>query len=230
MPDLCQGLLPHRLRGAGFHAGVRSHAALLKFFQGRLLHSARPFQKILNYSEMAGGLCKRVGWETASTPYKEMLKHEPPVEYVRHGAVSLPIRRSPVKALIRDPAVPRGEGEPPVLVEKVHDSFYVDARIVGRGRIRAATSRQSKRSNAACRRTRGGRDFRLAPSVSGGLPAQREMQPPRHTCAEASSVVLREQFVKPLREVSVATQFRHFSNCNQSALPPFSKRLLNDVA
>jgi integrase len=93
---------------------------------------------------MAGGLCKRVGWETPSTRYKEMLKHEPPVDYVRHGAVSLPIRRSPVKALIRDPAVPRGEGEPPVLVEKVYDSFYVDARIVGRGRIRAATIQEAK--------------------------------------------------------------------------------------
>lgn len=72
------------------------------------------------------------------------MKREPPVDYVRAGAVSLPIRRSPVKALIQDPAVPRIEGTPPTLIEKEYESFYVDARAVGRGRIRGATLREAK--------------------------------------------------------------------------------------
>src|ERR1039458_4635900 len=76
----------------------------------------------------------------------------------------------------------------------------------------------------------GDRDFLLVLSVLGGLRAQHEMQPQRHTCVEASWFVLREQVVKPLRELSAATQFRHFSSCYQSALPPFGQRLLNDVS
>jgi hypothetical protein len=38
---------------------------------------------------------------------------------IRYGAVSLPIRHIPVKALIQDPAVPRKEGDPPTLIEKI---------------------------------------------------------------------------------------------------------------
>ena len=67
------------------------------------------------------------------------MKREPPVDFVRFGAVSLPIRHSPVEMLIQDPAVPRRDGEPPTLIKKTYDSYIVDARVVRRGRIRAAT-------------------------------------------------------------------------------------------
>ena len=73
-----------------------------------------------------------------------MLKRDPPVDYVRHGAVSLPIRHSSVTMLIRDPEAPQVEGQPPKMIEKVYDSFYVDARAAGRGRIRAATVKEAK--------------------------------------------------------------------------------------
>ena len=49
-----------------------------------------------------------------------------------------------MKALIQDPAVPRVEGTPPTLIEKDYESFYVDARAVGRGRIRGAPVREAK--------------------------------------------------------------------------------------
>ena len=73
-----------------------------------------------------------------------MLKREPPIDFVRYGAVSLPIRHSPVKALVQDPSVPRKEGDPPTLIEKVYESFYVDARIAKRGRIRGATIEEAE--------------------------------------------------------------------------------------
>ncbi|MDB6068060.1 MAG: putative Site-specific recombinase XerC [Pedosphaera sp.] len=49
-----------------------------------------------------------------------------------------------MKALIQDPTVPRVEGTPPAFIEKEHDSFYVDARVVGRGRIRDITIEEAK--------------------------------------------------------------------------------------
>jgi hypothetical protein len=73
-----------------------------------------------------------------------VLKREPPVDYVKHGAVCLPIRRSTVKALIQDPNVARVEGTTPKLIEREYESFYVDARAAGRGRIRAATVKEAK--------------------------------------------------------------------------------------
>ena len=79
-----------------------------------------------------------------SATFNVPLKREPPVDYVKHGGVSLPIRRSPVKALIQDPNVPRVEGQPPSLIEKEYESFYVDARAVGRGRIRASSVDDAK--------------------------------------------------------------------------------------
>jgi hypothetical protein len=72
------------------------------------------------------------------------LKREPPVDFVKHGAVCLPIRRSTVTALIQDPSVPRVEGQPPKLIEKAYESFYVDARAAGRGRIRGTTVKEAK--------------------------------------------------------------------------------------
>jgi hypothetical protein len=72
------------------------------------------------------------------------LKREPPVDYVKHGDVRLPIRRSTVRALIQDPNVPRVEGQPPTLIEKDYESFYVDARASGRGRIRAPSIEEAK--------------------------------------------------------------------------------------
>ena len=63
---------------------------------------------------------------------------------MKHGAVCLPIRRSTVKALIQDPSVPRVEGQPPKLIEKEYESFYVDVRSAGRGRIRGATVKEAK--------------------------------------------------------------------------------------
>jgi hypothetical protein len=74
-----------------------------------------------------------------------VLKRERPVDFVRHGAVSLPIRHSPVTAWIDDPESPHREGEAPARVQKVYDSFYVDARVVGRGRIRATSIAEAKR-------------------------------------------------------------------------------------
>jgi hypothetical protein len=73
-----------------------------------------------------------------------MLKRKPPVDWVRAGAVSLPIRHSPVTMLIRDPDAPQVEGQPPKMIEKAYDSFYVDARAAGRGRIRGATVEEAK--------------------------------------------------------------------------------------
>jgi integrase len=49
-----------------------------------------------------------------------------------------------VKALIQDPSVARVEGTTPMLIEKEYESFYVDARAAGRGRIRAATVEEAK--------------------------------------------------------------------------------------
>jgi len=49
-----------------------------------------------------------------------------------------------VKALIQDPKVPHIPGTPPTLIKKKYDSFIVDARVVGRGRIRAATIEETK--------------------------------------------------------------------------------------
>lgn len=72
------------------------------------------------------------------------MKREPPVDYVKDGAVCLPIRRSTVTALIQDPSVPRIDGQPPKLIEKTYVSFYVDARCAGRGRIRGATLEEAK--------------------------------------------------------------------------------------
>jgi hypothetical protein len=45
----------------------------------------------------------------------------------------------------------------------------------------------------------------------------------------ASSFVFSEQVSEPLREISLASQFHYFSNGYQSALPPFSQSLLDDV-
>ncbi len=56
-----------------------------------------------------------------------------------YKAVSLPISHSPVTMWIRDPDAPEVEGRPPKMIEKTYDSYYVDARIARRGRIRAAT-------------------------------------------------------------------------------------------
>ena len=67
------------------------------------------------------------------------MKREPPIDYVRSGAVSLPIRRDPVTMLVQDPNAPRREGEPAPKIEKTYESFYVDARSAGRGRLRAPT-------------------------------------------------------------------------------------------
>jgi len=78
------------------------------------------------------------------SPFNVPLKREPPVDYVKHRAVCLPIRRSTVTALIQDPSVPRVEGQPPKLIEKEYESFYVDARAAGRGRIRGATVEEAK--------------------------------------------------------------------------------------
>lgn len=74
-----------------------------------------------------------------------MLKRNPPVDWVRCGAVSLPIRRSPVTMLIRDPDASQIEGHPPKMIKKVYDSFYVDARAAGRGRLRGATIDEAKK-------------------------------------------------------------------------------------
>jgi hypothetical protein len=49
-----------------------------------------------------------------------------------------------VKALIQDPNVPRVEGQPAKLIEKEYESFYVDARAAGRGRIRATSVPDAK--------------------------------------------------------------------------------------
>lgn len=62
---------------------------------------------------------------------------KPPVDYVRYGAVSLPIRHDPVTILVQDPHAARVEGQPVPMVEKTYDSYYVDARCAGRGRLRA---------------------------------------------------------------------------------------------
>jgi hypothetical protein len=51
--------------------------------------------------------------------------------------MSLPIRRDPVTMLVQDPDAPRREGEPAPMIEKTYESFYVDARSAGRGRLRA---------------------------------------------------------------------------------------------
>jgi len=72
------------------------------------------------------------------------LKREPPVDYVRYGAFSLPIRRSHVTALVRDSSGRQSKGKSPKLIEKEYVSFYVDARKVGRDRIRAATVEEAK--------------------------------------------------------------------------------------
>ena len=52
-------------------------------------------------------------------PIISLLKREAPVDWVRCGAVSLPIRLSPVMMLIWDPDAPQVEGEPPKMNEKV---------------------------------------------------------------------------------------------------------------
>jgi hypothetical protein len=65
-----------------------------------------------------------------------VVKRRPPVDYVRHGAVSLPIRYSPVKVTVIDPSAPRVEGAKQQLIEKTYDSYHVDARTVGLGRRR----------------------------------------------------------------------------------------------
>jgi hypothetical protein len=67
------------------------------------------------------------------------LKRKPPVDFAKHGAVSLPIRYSPVKALVQNPKVPHVKGTPLTLIERKYESFVVDARVVGCGRIRATT-------------------------------------------------------------------------------------------
>jgi integrase len=47
--------------------------------------------------------------------------------------------------LIRDPDAPQVEGQPSKTIEKVYDSFYVDARAAGRGRIRGATIDEARK-------------------------------------------------------------------------------------
>lgn len=61
------------------------------------------------------------------------------------GAVSLPIRHDPVKSRIIDRSVPRVEGQPIKYIEKIYDSYYVDARIAGRGRLRAPSVAEAKK-------------------------------------------------------------------------------------
>ena len=73
-----------------------------------------------------------------------MLKRKPPVDRVRYGAVSLPIRHSPVTMLILDPDAPQVEGQPPIMIKKTYDSYYVDVRVARRGRIRAATIEEAQ--------------------------------------------------------------------------------------
>src|SRR5687767_3379514 len=75
----------------------------------------------------------------------------------------------------------------------------------------------------------GDRDLLPVPVVSGGLPARRARQRKKHTFAEAALCVLGKQSIKPFWELSLATQFRQFSNGNQPALPRFSQGLFNDV-
>lgn len=74
-----------------------------------------------------------------------IVKRVPPVEFVRCGAVSLPIRHDPVTMMVRDPKGPRREGEPVPMIRKTYESFYVDARSAGRGRIRAATLAEARK-------------------------------------------------------------------------------------
>ena len=76
------------------------------------------------------------------------MKEEAPIDYVVYGAVSLPIRRNAVKRLILDPAAPHVEGQPPKYIEKVYESFYVDARIAGRERVRARSIADAKKKGA----------------------------------------------------------------------------------
>ena len=73
------------------------------------------------------------------------MKREEPVDFVTWGAVSLPIRYSPVKSRVIDPSVPRVKGQPPTYVEKVYDSFYVDVRIAGKDRLRAPSIAEAKK-------------------------------------------------------------------------------------
>src|SRR5664280_3547627 len=75
----------------------------------------------------------------------------------------------------------------------------------------------------------GGRHLLPAPSFLDGFPARRERRRQKHTFAQVSSFDLSEQFSKPLRELSLMTQFRYFANGNQSALPPFCQGLFDDV-
>jgi len=76
------------------------------------------------------------------------LKNDAPVDYVKHGAVSLPIRQDPVKGRVLDPTAPQVEGQPPKYIEKIYESFYVDARNAGRGRIRASSIAEAKEKGA----------------------------------------------------------------------------------
>jgi integrase len=46
--------------------------------------------------------------------------------------------------LIQDPDAVQVEGQPPKMIEKVYDSYIVDARAARRGRIRAATLKEAK--------------------------------------------------------------------------------------
>ena len=74
-----------------------------------------------------------------------MVKREKPIDYVTWGAVSLPIRRDPVKSRIIDPSAPRVPGQPPKYIQKIYDSYYVDARLAGKGRIRAPSIAEAKK-------------------------------------------------------------------------------------
>lgn len=49
-----------------------------------------------------------------------------------------------MKRLIHDPNAPKVEGQPPKLIEKEYESYYVDARSARRGRIRAASVAEAK--------------------------------------------------------------------------------------
>lgn len=73
------------------------------------------------------------------------MKGKPPVDFARFGAVSLPIRHEPVTVLIQDPNAPRREGEPVPMIEKTYDSYVVDARCAGRGRLRAPSVSEAKK-------------------------------------------------------------------------------------
>src|SRR5439155_3750031 len=106
-----------------------------------------------------------------------------------------------------------------------------------RSRLSATTehpgSRTGGRANGRMRLAgarAGRRDLLPAPSFSDGFPARRERRWRKHTFEEASSLVCREQVIKPLRGIFLASQLRYFSNGNQSAVSSFGQGLFNNVS